>query len=531
MSTEYIPYRKTGYFSSLICDYLDKKKELEPFYHRFPEWEHFKEQAAEKASSFGTEERHLLQQRLKAQYAGFKLTEQTLNNIQLLNRPNTFTVTTGHQLNLFTGPLYFLYKIFTVIKLCEALSEKYKQINVVPVFWMASEDHDFEEINFFKHQGQKCRWEVESASAVGRRSTHDIKGFAQEVESLFGSTERGSELARLFKRAYLAHDSLASATRFLVNHLFGSYGLLILDGDDPQLKERFSPVVRQELLKNRAYRYIEKSTLALEAAGYPKQVHPREINLFYLTDQGRYRIIREGNRFYLSETKCVFGHDEMLDIVRDHPERFSPNAVLRPLYQEMLLPNLCYVGGGAELAYWFQLKECFKQFSVPFPILLLRNSVLIMSGKEKEKLSRMDRSVSDIFLPKVVLENIHTKEMSDIPIDFDPQRSYLKQQFSDLYRMAEQTDASFLRAVAAQEKKQLNGLDKLEQRLLKAQKRKLASQLERLTGIQGDLFPDGSLQERSDNFSDFYMEYGPKFFDDLYQQLRPLDLRFTVLCW
>ncbi len=221
--------------------------------------------------------------------------------------------------------------------------------------------------------------------------------------------------------------------------------------------------------------------------------------------------------------------DEIKKELQNHPERFSPNALLRPLYEEVILPNVCYIGGGGELAYWFQLQEYFKAAAVPFPILLLRNSVLLVPKNLSEKQKKLDVSIQELFLNQSELITGHTHKLSEINIDFSEQREHLKQQFKELYSLAEKTDASFKGAVAAQEKKQLNGLDNLEKRLLKAQKRKLADQLERLTSIQDVLFPKQSLQERSVNFSEFYLVYGEGLLKVLKENLNPLQGEFTVM--
>src|SRR5690606_25480081 len=188
--------------------------------------------------------------------------------------------------------------------------------------------------------------------------------------------------------------------------------------------------------------------------------------------------------------------------LHDYPERFSPNALLRPLYQEVILPNLCYIGGGGELAYWFQLKDYFKAVNIPFPILLLRNSALLVPKLLSEKLKKLNLKIEDLFLPQHELITKHTRTISQIEIDFSKQKEFLKQQFKDLYELAEKPDASVIGAVGAQEKKQLNGLNNLEQRLMKAQKRKLSEELDRVKNVQNQLFPNQSLQERHLNFSE-----------------------------
>lgn len=163
-------------------------------------------------------------------------------------------------------------------------------------------------------------------------------------------------------------------------------------------------------------------------------------------------------------------HEEL----EQYPERFSPNVILRPLYQEVVLPNLCYIGGGGEIAYWLELKSFFEASQVPFPILLLRNSALLIPQKVKEKLNRMEITNKQLFLKRDAFINRKVREISNIDIDFSPQRKALQEQFEYLYSLAEQTDLSFMSAVKAQEVKQLKGLNALEKRLLKAQKRKLA---------------------------------------------------------
>jgi bacillithiol biosynthesis cysteine-adding enzyme BshC len=263
--------------------------------------------------------------------------------------------------------------------------------------------------------------------------------------------------------------------------------------------------------------------------GYPQQVFPREINLFYLADGLRERIIEKEGQFYVNDTSIVFSRDEILVELEKNPQNFSPNALLRPLYQEVVLPNLCYVGGGGELAYWFQLKDYFKSVKIPFPILLLRNSALLMSENDAKKIEKLEVTLDDLFLPKHELEAKYTRQLSEITIDFTKQKAHLITQFKALYVLVKQTDASFEGAVAAQEKKQINGLVHLEKRLLTAQKRKHADQLKRLTAMQHMLFPNQSLQERLVNFSAFYLEFGDELLSELKQNLDPLAHEFTIV--
>ncbi|MDX1461892.1 MAG: bacillithiol biosynthesis cysteine-adding enzyme BshC [Marinirhabdus sp.] len=529
MSKKTISYASTGFFSPLICDYLEESEALQSFYGSFPKLENFKGQIVEKNASFSEQTRQGLVQQLQHQYANVDASEATQTNIASLAEPTTFTITTGHQLNLFTGPLYFLYKIFSVINLSEELNRLHPENHFVPVYWMASEDHDFDEINYFNFKGEKIRWNREDGGAVGDLDTSGMDVVAQMVREKFGASAQGKQLSTLFTEAYHEHDNLADATRYLANTLFREHGLVIVDGNDAALKKCFAPYVKEEIENQRSHKKITETSNRLTALGYPEQVHPREINLFYLKNRLRERIVERDGMFYINDTDIAFSKPELLQEVENHPERFSPNALLRPLYQEIILPNLCYVGGGGELAYWFQLKDYFQSVKVPFPMLLLRNSVLLVPQKVADKLNKLEVTIPQLFQKQSDLRTEYTKQISEIEIDFSTQREHLKLQFAALYEVAKQTDASFVGAVAAQEKKQLNGLDHLEKRLLKAQKRKLADHLDRLTNLQDQLFPKQSLQERTVNFSEFYLEYGDQLMSILKEQLAPLENKFTVI--
>ena len=394
---------------------------------------------------------------------------------------------------------------------------------------MATEDHDFDEINYFNLFGKKVEWKRESGGAVGALSTDGLSEVLKELKIELGESDNAIKLATLFSEAYIKHENLADATRYLGNKLFSDYGLVIVDGNDKNLKEGFASYVKQELLEGNSYSEITATSNRLTSLGYPQQVFPREINMFYLADGIRERIIEKDGKFYVNDTSIEFSRDEILVELEKNPHNFSPNALLRPLYQEVILPNLCYVGGGGELAYWFQLKDYFKSVHIPFPILLLRNSVLLMSEKDSEKLERLEVTLDSLFLPKHELEAKYTHQLSEIDIDFTKQKACLIDQFKALHSLAKQTDASFEGAVAAQEKKQINGLAHLEKRLLTAQKRKYSDQLKRLTAIQITLFPKQSLQERLANFSEFYLEFGEELLSELKQNLDPLANEFTIL--
>ena len=531
MPTDCIPFRETNYFSSLICDYLDETDDLKSFYNRFPKLENFEAQIKEKQNSFTSETRHVLVQSLKNQYQSVAISKETQSNINLLSDSNTFTITTGHQLNLFTGPLYFFYKIMSTINLCKQLKVEYPNQNFVPIYWMATEDHDFAEINYFNFRGQKVKWDREASGAVGELQLDGLDDVFEAFTSQLNTTTNAEELKRLFRSAYVEHQCLTDAMRYLVNELFKDYGLVIVDGNDTDLKRLFIPYFEDELANQTSFDKVSQANEQLNTLSrkYKIQVNPREINLFYITEGIRERIIETNGIFKVNNTNIEWSKSDMQKVLLEHPERFSPNVIMRPLFQEVVLPNLCYIGGGGELAYWLELKSNFEAQKVVFPMLLLRNSMLLITDKQKEKLQKLDISVKDLFLKQKDLITKVTKQVSEIEIDFSSQKAYLVQQFEALYKLAEQTDKSFKGAVAAQERKQVKGLEHLEKRLLKAQKRKISDYLERVIRLQDELFPGQSLQERNMNFSEFYLEYGSDLISKLAQELEPLKGEFLVL--
>ena len=528
MKITHIPFQQTGFFSKTMRDYLEKSEHIQAYYHNFPDIDGFSKQIEEKISTVSSVSRTVLVEVLKDQYNGVDLSEATEININSLKDENTFTITTGHQLNLFTGPLYFLYKIISTINLCEELSEKFPKQHFVPVYWMATEDHDFDEINYFNFRGTKVSWNRPDGGAVGRFDTDGLDEVLAAFSQHLGGSRNATYVKELFQKAYVEHNNLAKATQYIANELFKEYGLVVIDADDARLKRLFAPIVKDELLHQTSFKAVS-GTIEEFGKEYKVQVNPREINQFYLTDTLRERIIFEDGKYIVNDTEITFSEEEILQELEYHPERFSPNVIMRPLYQEVILPNLCYIGGGGELAYWLELKSYFEKVEVPFPILLLRNSVQVVSEKQAKKLQNLHISYEEVFMKQHELLAKKVQENSDIQFSFQDAQTLLEQQFAALQRVAEQTDISFVGAVDAQQRKQMKGLENLQKRLLRAEKRKHADLVNRITDLQDQLLPNHALEERQRNFSEYYLEYGAGFVAALKESLKPLQLEFTIL--
>jgi bacillithiol biosynthesis cysteine-adding enzyme BshC len=503
-----ISYQETNKFSNLVLDYLKKDEKLIPFINHFSTLENFEKQITEKKTH--SIDRVVLIDVLNKQNASLSLSEKSKLNIESLKKNSTFTVTTGHQLCLFTGPLYFIYKIISTINLAEQLEEKYPNNNFVPVFWMATEDHDFQEINHIHLFGKKIAWDSKQKGAVGRMNLDGFESLLTELKSVLGTSENADKLISLFEKSYLNHDNLADATRYLVNELFGKYGLVILDGDDKRLKEQFVSTIKKDVLRNGFEESITKCSQDL-AVKYKAQAYVRPINFFKLSE-GKRELIKDE----ISEKE-----------IENNSVSFSPNVLLRPLYQETILPNIAYIGGGAEVAYWMQLKNAFQQENIPFPILILRNSVLFMDDKQNQKRQALGFTINDLFLEEHQLQKKFVLNQNDAVVCLQDEMDAVENIYASI--TAKTTDLGLQNSIKSQQQKQLKSFKQLEEKLLRIAKQKNESSLNQISKIKQQLFPENSLQERYDNFIPFYLEGGDNFIEILKENLNPLNPNFVVL--
>lgn len=518
MKQSYISFEQSNAFSQFFLDYINNQKpSLKPFYQAFPSVENFAQQLEMKGQSFSKESRNLIADQLELQYNGLTISETVKNNIASLREPKTFTVVTGHQLNIFTGPLYFIFKIATVINACKKLKAAYPTHHFVPVYWMASEDHDYEEISTFSLYGQKYKWQTSQTGAVGRFGN----GGLNEILSLLpGDVE-------IFRQAYTKQKTLSQAVRFYVNKLFGVEGLVVIDADSHELKKSFAPVIHDDLFSNTSKLLVEQTNTALQNLGYHTQVFAREINFFFLDKGIRERIEQKGNSFVLTESQKSFAAEDIKSIIQESPEKLSPNVILRPLYQEMILPNIAYVGGPAENIYWLQLKSVFDHYKVPFPILLPRNFGLVINATVARKFSKTGMELSDLFLAKQELANAFVRKHAGHKLDLTREKGTFEMFFKLIQQNAEKIDKSLGPLVDAETKRTFNSLSKIEKKLLKAEKRFQSDKLRQVEEVKDALFPKGNLQERSENFLNFYQP-DPLFIKKILERFDPFDFRMNI---
>ncbi len=523
-----LPYRQTNAFSKTALDYIDQAPALRSFYAQLPSLQGI-QKAIEAHLPFKTP-REILVKELQKQYETVKTAERVQKNIQLLSSANTFTITTAHQNNIFTGPLYFIYKIIHAIKLADHLKASLPQYDFVPVYYIGSEDADLDELNHIHLGGEKLVWNTKQSGAVGRMKVDkELVKLIGQMEGQLTVLPHGGEVISLFKQYYTEGANIQQATFGLVNELFGQYGLIVLLPDNAVLKKQMVSVFEDDLLHQAASGIVEQSAHRLANAGYKVQANPREINLFYLKDDIRERIEWKKDKFSVVNTRLSFSKEQMLEELRANPERFSPNVILRGLYQETILPNLVFIGGGGETAYWLQLKDLFDHYKIPFPVLVLRNSFLITEKKWKERATHIGFNTEDLFLGERELLNRLVEKESRNETKLNGSLSELEQMYDAFKKQASAVDTTLEKHVEALKSQTVYRLQELEKKMLRAEKRKYADQQRQIQTLLSHLFPGGGLQERYENLSYYYAKWGKDFLQKLYDHSLALEQEFVLL--
>lgn len=532
-----IALAETGQFSKLFLDYINEDAALRCFYSYETKIGAFQHAIDDKFKE--NTNRELLANVLKEQYTQITDCEIQKKNIDLLLDKNTFTVCTGHQLCLFTGPLFFIYKIITTINLAETLKKNYPKYNFIPVYWMASEDHDFEEIKSINLFGKKLNWNnAEAKGAVGQVKTVSLNLVIDELKQILGDSENSKKIIQLFSNAYLKNLNLADATRYLVHQLFGNYGLVVVDGNDARLKNEFSEIIKDDILNATNYKLVNQTISELEKVGIKAQVNPREINCFYMIDNLRERIEHipltpleggKGDVFNVLNTTITFTKEELLTELKNHPEHFSPNVLLRPLYQQKILPNLAYIGGPGEIAYWLEFKKMFDYHKINFPVLIPRNFAMLADEKSNQQIQKLGFTIYDIFknTDALIKDFVNKNASSEISLFLEEEK--ISTIYAEISAKAAAVDATLKGSVEAELQKALNALKNLESKLLRSEKQKQETNINQIKKLKDKFFPEGVLQERYENITPYYLKSGEKIIADLKEQFDPLGFEMVIL--
>lgn len=523
---QYIPYHSTGKFSQTVLDYLNKNEDLRTFYQYTTDIEGIKEAIEQKQKSLVN--RPLLVSQLQQQYASVKMALPEQQNIDLLLKKNTFTICTAHQPNIFTGHLYFIYKIMHVIRMADDFNKEFPEFNFVPVFFMGSEDADIDELNNIVIDGKTYTWDTNQKGAVGRMIID--KKFTELINSYEGrllAEPFGKEIISIVRECYKEGTTIETATFLFVHALFKDYGLIVLLPDNAAYKEVMQSVFEDDLLNHTPSKIVIASSSKL-SAHHHAQAYARDINLFYMKDNVRNRIVKIADQFVVHDTDIHFSKEEILKELKEHPERFSPNVILRGLFQEMILPDIAFIGGGGELAYWLQLKNLFEHYSVPYPVIVLRNSFLIVEKKWRVLLEKLKLTTADLFKTKEEVLKEFVLKGSGNSLELINEKKDLKNLFEKIASKVTPVDATLNDHVEALKTRSIKRLEALEKKMLSAEKKKFEATSRQLDKIFSALNGHG-LQERTDNFMMFYALWGKNFLKAVYEKSLVLKAEFCVL--
>ena len=544
------------YFSRIDADYAQGAEALRDFYATPVSWENLEGSLAARGASFSSEKRQILADTLAVQYANIKddaHKARILGQIEKLRLPNTLVVTTAHQPLLATGVLYYIYKVLAACKLAEELQKRQPTYNIVPIYWSGGEDHDFEEVSTINIFSKSLTWaQGEKGGSVGRMPTDaDLQAFVAALAPILGDSENAQQVLELIKAAYTdkttyaeatyaeatyaeatyAEATYAEATQQLLHSLFGRFGLVALNPDAAALKTLFVPIMRNDLTAHDSARLVSQTVQQLEARGYNNQAFVREINLFYFLPNARERIVwwPEKAAYQVLNTELWFDREALLAELAANPQNFSPNVILRPLYQETILPNVAFIGGGGEIAYWLERRAQFDFFDVPMPMLVRRPSLLLLDASAQKQLTKLNLQPLDLLPHYDAIVKNYLASQSGLVVSCESEREKMTIIFETLAAKANELGNDIVSFVAAQQAQADNILSRVEEKFTRAAKKKEETQLLQIQKLKDKLFPNGGLQERSDNFLPFYLQYGDALLDLLADSMaEPLSQDFSI---
>lgn len=525
MQVQHIPVNSVHSFSKRDKSYLIDSDQFSDFLALPFEYTEMGK-AIEQRSKYPID-RALLFNVLSDQYHNVETSSKTNAHLQNIKKVNCFTITTAHQPSLMTGPLYYIYKILSTIKLCQKLKTDFPNNEFTPVFVIGGEDHDFEEINHLYLFNKKIEWEGKNGGPVGRMSMEGIQEVIEQVADILGSNNKVSDLmADIVSKANDCTTYGEFAFK-LTHTLFDHLGLIILRMDEKRLKSAFISVIKDEILNGTSKTLVESQQDKLESLGYKRQAHVRDINFFYLNEGGRNRIEKEGETFNVLNTDISFTEEAIITEIENNPDCFSPNVVMRPLFQETILPNLAYIGGGGELAYWMERKTQFEHFKLPFPMLIRRNSAMIISTQQIGQLEKLGFSIEDSFNDELTLIKNYIEKSDNPDFSLSGSQKELDDVFNKIEKLIKSIDPTLVKTVQSELVKSKKSLAYLESKMKKSVKQKEEVQLNRINKIKQKLFPNG-LQERHDNIFEYMSKYGQTLIDDMLEYCDPFDKTFKV---
>ncbi|MCW8811874.1 MAG: bacillithiol biosynthesis cysteine-adding enzyme BshC [Ignavibacteriaceae bacterium] len=470
---------------------------------------------------------------ISEQYSNLAPTELTEKNIKKLSDKKTLAIVTGQQVGILGGPLYTFYKIITAIKLSRFLSERYNDYNFVPVFWLEGDDHDFNEVRSIKiiNEGNSLSTigykeqveEDDSKQSVGFiKFDSSITDFFKNLSSGLKETEFKASLIEELKDFYLEGKTFKEAFRDLVFKYFDKYGLVIFDPQDSEVKRLLKPIFKKEITDFRLHteKLVHLSATLEEL--YHAQVKVKPVNLFLMVDEGRHSIEPVENEYKLRRKRKSFTEEQILELLENEPEKFSPNVLLRPICQDFLLPTAFYIGGPSEISYFAQIKPLYEFYDIVPPIIYPRSSATILETPIAKIMEKHAVDLNEIFID---VENIKKKiinsvEESSIDEMFDGLTNHVETAFDELKEKLIDLDKTIADSSNRYRDKIFGSINELKSKAEKAQQKKYEVTLRQIDRAAINLFPNSNLQERELNFVYFVNKYGEDFMKKIFDELQ-----------
>jgi len=517
---------------NLFLDYLYEFGNVKDFYkYNFRNREEYLKIFKEIAES-RKKNRSQIAEIIQNQYKDINHSQKTSENIDSLKSDKTLAVVTGQQLGIMGGPLYTFYKIITAIKLADSLSERYDEYKFVPIFWLESDDHDFNEVRSIKlvNEGNelvKISYGDETEEEDSRLSVGYIKFdekinlFFDELDKALRDTEFKGDLLGKLKSFYAVDKTFKTSFIELIHWLFDEYGLIIFDPQSPEVKQKLKPIFKKEITDFRQHtERLVKVSATLEET-YHAQVKVQPVNLFFSTDDGRYAIEPVENEFRLKRKRRKFTFDELTGLVETEPERFSANVLLRPICQDFLLPTAFYIGGPSEISYFAQVTPLYEIYGMTPPIIYPRSSVTILEKNINSIIEKYNLNFPQVFSDPEELKTRVIVSLSKISLDdlFNNSINQMELIFDKLKEELFEFDKTISDASTKYKQKIYHDMEVLKSKALDAQKKKHEVTLRQIDKISQSVFPYSDLQERELNFIHFFNKYGSEILKKIFEEL------------
>jgi bacillithiol synthase len=539
-----IPFREIPHQSRLFLDYLDFSPDALRFYHVPPSVDRLVEfsRGGLADSQFPRKEISAV---LRRQNEGFGADLSTVRNIGELEKSDSVAVLTGQQVGLFVAPLYTIYKAITAIHISGELRRN--GINAVPIFWLATEDHDLAEVSRRTVPGPNGALEIVdyrdmifrkseiSARPVGSlQFPQEIKEAVSDYVKRLEGSEWKSEAQAQLEAAYKPGATFAGSFGQLMTGIFAGSGLILFDPSDVEAKKLTSDVFRRAIVEAHSIREsLEERSRELESAGFHSQVNVLENStVLFLLDEGERRALEtRDSGFCLKNGKRIFAREELLDLVGNSPEEFSPNVLLRPLVQDHLFPTAAYIGGSAELAYFSQVEVLYRIFGRPMPAIWPRNSFTLLEPDIASEMDRFGIGLQDCFAgqPAVTGKIMQRSRASKWAGELEGLHGRLDQALNGIRPEVEAVEPTLAQAVETAKRKILHNVRRLKSRLIHIEAQDNSAILDLANRIMEGCFPNGNLQERELGFYSFFVHHGPSLLDKINLAADPSNFTHRVL--